>query len=486
MSQTNSTIHEKLNNKLYLNLIFAAFPVSLIVGTFIVNLNFVIFCCLGFFYLKSKILKTKFSFPIKIIFLLFFTIFFSTAVSFGENLYFNGYDSSYFERLIKSILFFRYFLFLIIIYFLVKYDYLNFKYFFIAASFSAILLSLDIIFQYTFGFNMLGFKSGGFVNSGFFGNEYVAGGYIQRFSIFAIFFIFFFSKEGDYKKFILPIVSVCILGSGIFLSGSRMPIILFLFGLFLLFFLKYNIKKIIFVSLVSLIIFLQFIISFNESHKNYLRNAYGSFFINVKNMTLIPSRFGIPIWSKSYLKSVGKERNESYSEQVKEERETKEKAYGSKVYFYDANPNNMHKRLFSTAVYTWRANKIFGNGIKSFREDCYKLKRGQISLAEDLYRECSNHPHNYYFELLTETGIVGLSISFIIGFIFIIFIFKNINHIQKNNINSIILLSAIISLILEFFPIRSTGSLFTTNNTTYVILIASIVLCNKKIMEFNK
>ena len=146
----------------------------------------------------------------------------------------------------------------------------------------------------------------------------------------------------------------------------------------------------------------------------------------------------------------------------------------------------MHKRLFSTAVYTWRANKIFGNGIKSFREDCYKLKRGQISLAEDLYRECSNHPHNYYFELLTETGIVGLSISFIIGFIFIIFIFKNINHIQKNNINSIILLSAIISLILEFFPIRSSGSLFTTNNTTYIILIASIVLCNKKIMKFNK
>ena len=83
-----------------------------------------------------------------------------------------------------------------------------------------------------------------------------------------------------------------------------------------------------------------------------------------------------------------------------------------------------HERLISTALVTWKQNKIFGNGIKSFREDCHRLRQQpDVSLEENLYpdkknRLCSNHPHNYYFELLTETGILGLSVIAIIGLIF--------------------------------------------------------------------
>ena len=145
----------------------------------------------------------------------------------------------------------------------------------------------------------------------------------------------------------------------------------------------------------------------------------------------------------------------------------------------------MHKRLFSTAIYTWRTNKIFGNGIKSFREDCRNLSIATISLEEDLYRECSNHPHNYYFEVLTETGIVGLVTILTIGSLFIVFIFKNFTFLKEINIENLILLSAIISLILETLPFRSTGSLFTTNNSTYLILIASIVLSQKTFIRVN-
>jgi len=43
------------------------------------------------------------------------------------------------------------------------------------------------------------------------------------------------------------------------------------------------------------------------------------------------------------------------------------------------------------------------------------------------------------------------------------------------------LLVLIISLTLEILPLRSTGSLFTTNNATYLVLIASIILSYKKI-----
>ena len=43
-----------------------------------------------------------------------------------------------------------------------------------------------------------------------------------------------------------------------------------------------------------------------------------------------------------------------------------------------------------------------------------------------------------------------------------------------------ILLAATISLVLEVFPIKSTGSIFTTNDATYIILISSIILSYKK------
>jgi O-antigen ligase len=95
-------------------------------------------------------------------------------------------------------------------------------------------------------------------------------------------------------------------------------------------------------------------------------------------------------------------------------------------------------------------------------------------------RLCSSHPHNYYFEILTETGIVGLFVTLMIASLFVVFILKNFKFFKGNNIENFILLAATIGLILEAFPFRSSGSIFTTNNATYIILIASIILSHKK------
>ena len=71
MLQAKSIFQKENSNNPYLfvNLVFAFFPFSFIFGTFIVNLNLLLFCCLGIYYLKLKIVTTKFDFPIKIIFL---------------------------------------------------------------------------------------------------------------------------------------------------------------------------------------------------------------------------------------------------------------------------------------------------------------------------------------------------------------------------------------------------------------------------------
>ena len=139
-----------------------------------------------------------------------------------------------------------------------------------------------------------------------------------------------------------------------------------------------------------------------------------------------------------------------------------------------------------TALDTWKRNKIFGNGIKSFRIDCYKLQSSDEYNLSETYAEskknrlCSTHPHNYYFEILTETGIVGLFITLMIASLFIVFVLKNFKLFKGNNIENFILLAATISLILEVFPFKSTGSIFTTNEAAYITLISSIILSYKK------
>ena len=57
----------------------------------------------------------------------------------------------------------------------------------------------------------------------------------------------------------------------------------------------------------------------------------------------------------------------------------------TKTHFMNVEYVTPHKRLFMTAIEIWKLNKIFGNGIKSFRVDCWKLEgREDVYLGEDL------------------------------------------------------------------------------------------------------
>ena len=54
-----------------------------------------------------------------------------------------------------------------------------------------------------------------------------------------------------------------------------------------------------------------------------------------------------------------------------------EKPWGQKTIFTEVRFVAPYKKLFLTALDTWKLNKIFGNGIKSFREDCHKIIKKQ-------------------------------------------------------------------------------------------------------------
>ena len=475
------------------NLTFGLFPISFIIGNAIVNINVVLFCLLGIFHLRSKILEVKFDFPIKIIFLFFCVILFSTSLSFIKSLYFNTYEYENLIRLIKAIAFFRFFLMLLIIYLLCKFDILNLRYFFISATFSAIFVSLDIIFQYFFGFNIIGLsKPNDYHSTGFFGDESIAGGFIQNFSFFSLMFIAFVFKNKNYIRFLLTTSIICILGLGILFSGNRMPLVLFVLGLILVFLFKKELRKIIIAACIVLLILFKFIFSYDETIKANYISLHGN---TLGLVILIKDQ----LFTKNEIKEKSKLSTESEKELEVE-----------RVHFLS---NSSNIRLVVTAIDIWSRNKIFGNGIKSFRTDCIKLFannpeeytisdfRGlvigpfyQFYFTEDnsriignvvqKQRLCSNHPHNYYLQILAETGIAGLFIISIAGYLFFVFIFKNFNFLKKNNIENFLILSCVISLFLATFPLRTSGSIFSTQNITYIVLISSILLSYRKINVF--
>ena len=116
-----------------------------------------------------------------------------------------------FYTIMKSIAYVRYLILYIVLRFLVSKNILNFKFFFITCSFFSYVAYIFI--QFTFGKDIFGFTSTncnmrvGRHFSGPFGDEFIAGGYMQRFSIFSFFILPFFFKERSkkYLYFLIPI-----------------------------------------------------------------------------------------------------------------------------------------------------------------------------------------------------------------------------------------------------------------------------------------
>ena len=86
------------------------------------------------------------------------------------------------------------------------------------------------------------------------------------------------------------------------------------------------------------------------------------------------------------------------------------------------------------------------------------------------------HPHNYYLEILTETGILGF---ILLTTIFLIVLKKSFyNKYFKDSYlkNRVIVTPFLFLFFAEFFPFKSSGSFFTTGNATYFFLILSILI----------
>ena len=118
-------------------------------------------------------------------------------------------------------------------------------------------------------------------------------------------------------------------------------------------------------------------------------------------------------------------------------------------------------------------NQFFGIGPKMFREYCKK---------EEYFTKnaCATHPHNYYVQLLAETGIIG-TLPLIILFLFTIYKYIMGIYLIGSKKYSLYIENSLISLLplsIFLFPFIPSSNFFNNWVSIYTYISIGIILYN--------
>jgi O-antigen ligase len=121
-------------------------------------------------------------------------------------------------------------------------------------------------------------------------------------------------------------------------------------------------------------------------------------------------------------------------------------------------PSSPYYRAMAAGPEAAKDSPVFGLGPATFRDLCPKI----IGVSAEF--DCHNHPHNFYFQLLTETGVIGLVTGsvMIISIIFAAFVG------WRQNRNNVVAATAFVVPFGLFFPIQSTGDFFGQWNNIFM------------------
>jgi len=405
-------IVKNFNSDQFLLIIFSFYPVAILMGNFSINLFILMTGGLFFF----KFIKNKKNLNInkKTFFLLiFFLISLCINLIFTNNIYLS------YQRVIK---------FLFVIFFILSFVFIIKNYFqnldniFKIWSLIFLIVIIDLLIELSFGKNLLGQKAimPGRLAS-FTGDESVIGGYFLGFCL--IFLSYIYERKKDIKLNLLLAISLVIVS---FLIGERAnfvkTFIAIIIYIFLVYRVDFKIKIFSFILIICLI----------PTSFLLLDNKYKHRYFN--DIKLIFNENGL----KNYLDN---------------------STYGSH--------RNVAKEIFLD-------NPVFGVGIKNFRIESANKKYDNLEHKYN-YKRVSNHPHELYYEFLSETGIFGL-------ICFLIFIISSISLSLKNYLKqrNIYQLSGLIFIFVSILPIIPAGAFLST-------MVSSIFWINYAIMiGYNK
>ena len=251
----------------------------------------------------------------------------------------------------SSLFYFRIGVFSCFIWYLIDKDksILNFFYYALVLCFS--VLVIDGYIQYFTGVNLIGFKISGIRVSSFFGDELIMGSYLSR--LFPLLFAFFLvKKKQNYEVYFIGLLFILV-DVLIFMSGDRSAFFfLNLSTVFIIILIKeYQKFRLVTFIIAIICVFILSLYSTNLSQRMFKGPA--------KDMGLVKSSKEAVIFSKA------------------------------------------HDSLIRTAYNMFKDQPLLGHGPKMFRIICKDEK-----YATDI-NPCMTHPHNFYIQLLAETGIIG-------------------------------------------------------------------------------
>lgn len=404
----------KYINKLKLNyfnfLYFLIIP-SFIVGQFLFKLIFMLIVVSGITKYQKKIFSYEKNFINN--FFILMMLFFSINVLIVS--------SYYYSLNLRFLFFVIIILFFLVTDYLIKNQLIDLKKIFIFNLYVLMFVIFDTIYQIIYLKDIFGYEiyQGYQRYSGPFGDEFILGGFM---SFFLLPTILFYSQQKNFNIYKSIFIYLFFLIS-IYISiksGERIAFFTILIQLILayIFFLKGKKFK-LFVLIFTIIL----TFSFFALDKG-IQKKYAHFYELIFN----------------------------YNQNILDK--SNEKNFNNLSFF-----NTQHGAHFLTAFEIWKNNKIFGIGIKNFRNESPDKKYAQIKSAHSNYRSAT-HPHNYQMELLSETGLVGFVIFNVFFLTLFVKVFKSILNKNKKNYYISIFFIIIFS---KYFPIKSDASLFSSS-----------------------
>ena len=401
-------------------LILFLLPLLFIFGNLFINLAIFILILLKIKEIKNYIFNNE-SIDKLILYLIiaFFLLIISTA-----------FFSEYVNRVgLKSILYIRFFFLLIICYEILSKCSFNekFKLFYLIF---IILIGLDVYIQFFLGKDIFGYEYDfGYKRAGgVFGDEKIVGNFSLYFGIISL---YFFNQQAKHQR-IINIFFIVFISSICFISGERNAFLSFFIFIFIFFIIsKFNWMVFIPVLVLSILI----------------------------NLALMNENLG----RKYNLQGINY--NEQYISQnkidISKKSQEKKKIHIKIIERLKSSPWIGH---YKTSYLIFLDNPFTGSGFKTFRYKCHKYQNIKDNFL------CSNHPHNFYFEILSDVGFVGFIIFVTIIFRLCFLFYKKKKY---NSYNS----SIIFSLFLTFvFPLKPHGSLFSTSTAFTFFIILTLVV----------